>query len=233
MADPFERSQIDSLTVRVLRHGERARPDVRLLNLDGKLCVIKDYANQGPLFKRVLGAYLVWREKVAFERAAGIEGIPRVVGTIGPSALVTEYLESVEITSAPRELLTAEFFEQLSALVEALHARGIVHGDLKKLENTLVTPDGKPALVDFTAAFVTGSSPLTAVAFPWICDDDRRAVVKLKSRLAPQLVTPEEEAFLEERSAVEKAFRWSRRYVRYVVKRYSTPEQERASIRLK
>ena len=86
---------------------------------------------------------------------------------------------------------------------------------------------------DFTAAFVTGSNAVTAAIFPWIADDDLRALAKLKLRCAPELLSDEERSFLEERSGIERFFRWFRRYIRYAVKRYSTPEQERASVRLK
>ena len=234
MVPGLTRRSLDELTVRVLRPCERARPDVRIVNiLDGRLCVVKDYARDAPPFKRLLGAFLVWRERVAFQRAAGVEGVPAFVGTLGWCALVTEYVDAEEATSSAQEMLDAGFFQGLERTVRSLHARGVVHGDLKKLENILVTPDGKPVLVDFTAAFVTGSNPITAAIFPWISDDDLRAIAKLKLRRAPELLTEVQQEFLEERSAIERFFRWFRRYIRYAVKRYSTPEQERAEIRLK
>ena len=233
MVPGLSRENLAQLTVRVLRPAERARPDVRLVNVAGRLCVVKDYAAEAPLFKRVLGAYLVSRERVAFERAAGLDGVPALVGTLGLCALVTEYVESTEATTAPHGLLTQGFFAELEALVRSLHKRGVVHADLKKLENILVTPAGRPILVDFTAAFVTGSNAVTAAIFPWIADDDLRALAKLKLRCAPELLSDAERDFLEERSGIERFFRWFRRYIRYAVKRYSTPEQERASVRLK
>jgi tRNA A-37 threonylcarbamoyl transferase component Bud32 len=229
----LDRSNLDEHTVRVIRPAERARPDVRLLSLDGQYWVLKDYAVGAPLFKRLLGAYLVHRERVAYERAAGIAGIPRVIGTLGLAALIVEYVEAEEATTAPPDVLDAEFFDRLEGLVLQLHERGVVHGDLKKLENILVTPDGRPVLVDFTAAFVTGSNPVTAMVFSFICDDDRRAMAKLKQKCAPHLLTAAEEQFLAERGLVERLFRWSRRYVRDLVKVYSTSEHERASERPK
>lgn len=233
MALSLSRRGLERLTVRVLRPAERARPDVRLIDLDGRLCVVKDYAVDAPPFKRLLGAYLVARERVALERATGLEGVPALVGTLGRCALVTAYVDAIEATRAPKELLSPQFFADLGRTVAALHARGVAHADLKKLDNILVTPEGRPVLVDFAAAFVTGSNPLTAAIFPWLCDDDRRAIIKLKLTRAPEFVTDEERAFLEERSGIERFFRWFRRYVRYAVKRYSTPEHERASVRLK
>ncbi len=227
------RHSVEDLTLRVLRPGERARPDVRLIDLAGRHCVVKDYGVGATVFKRLLGAYLVWRERVAMERAAGIEGIPEVVGTIGTCALVTQYMPGREATSAPREQLDETFFTRLRVLIDRVHARGVVHGDLKKLENVLVTADGQPVLVDFATAFISGSNPIAAVVFPRNCDDDIRAVYKLKQRCAPHLLTEGEQRFLEERGSIERAFRYVRRYVRYAVKRYSTPEPDRGSVRLK
>jgi hypothetical protein len=229
----LSRTTLPELTERVLRPGERARPDVRVVAVDGDRWVVKDYATGGPRFKRLLGAYLVWRERVAYERAQDLAGVPGLVGTLGPYALVTEFVEATEVTSAPAELLDGDFFEQLAELVAGLHALGVVHGDLKKLENILVTPDGRPVVVDFTAAFVNGSDPVAALVFPWICDDDVRAIYKLKLRCAPHLLTAEEEAFLNQRGLAERFFRWFRRYIRYAAKMLSTPEHQRAEIRLK
>jgi RIO-like serine/threonine protein kinase len=227
------RGALPELTERVLRPGERARPDVRVVRAEEARWVVKDYANGGPLFKRLLGAYLVWRERVALDRAQGLVGVPGLVGTLGPYALVTVLVDAVEVTSAPPDLLDADFFEQLDELVDGLHALGVVHGDLKNLGNILVAPDGRPFVVDFTAAFVNGSDPVAALVFPWICDDDVRAIYKLKQRCAPHLLTAEEEAFLAERGVAERFFRWFRRYIRYVVKVFSTPEHQRGEIRLK
>lgn len=229
----LSRANLDEVTVRVIRPGERARPDVRIIELNGRRHVVKDYAANGTPFKRLLGVYLVWRERVALERAAGIPGVPRVSGTLGSAALVTEYLEATEVTSAPPTLLTEGFFERLTRAVKDLHARGIVHGDLKKLENILVTAEGEPALVDFTAAFVTGSNPATALVLPFIAEDDLRAVCKLKERCAPHLLSDQEARFLAERSAIERGFRRLRRHVRSAVKHAAAAEHGRASVRHK
>jgi aminoglycoside phosphotransferase (APT) family kinase protein len=228
------RLNLEAHTERILRPGWRARPDVRLVRSeDGRPWVVKDYAAGAGLFKRALGAYLTWREVTALDRAQGLVGIPALGGTLGCCALVEEYLDTVEAPSAPPEQLDEGFFVALSALVDELHAKGVVHGDLKKLENILVTPQGRPALVDFTGAFVTGSSPIAALIYPYLADDDRRAVCKLKERCAPDLLSDDEREFLQQRSWPERAWRWSRRYLRFAVKFLSSPEQERKLVRLK
>jgi len=227
------RQNLDDMTVGILRPGERTRPEVRLVEVDGRRYVVKDFEADSTAFKHLLGTYLVWRERIALQRAAGISGVQRLAGQLGPSALVTEYVDAPEATSAPPEWLTVEFFERLATVIDQLHARGVVHGDLKKLENILVTSQGEPLLLDFASAFQSGSNPLTALVFPWISDDDAKAISKLKRRCAPHLLTQAEARRLDETTWTERAFRWIRRYVRYAVKVFSTPEHRRASIRLK
>ncbi len=227
------RENLDALTIKVLRPGERARPEVRLVGVNGHRYVVKDYAAGSNLFKRALGAYLVGRERAAMQLAARMDAVPSASGGLGPCALVTEYVEAAPATTAPAEWLTKEFYVRLRRAVDELHGCGVVHGDLKNLANILVTEDGKPILIDFTSAFCIGSNPATALVFPWMVDDDIKAIYKLKQRRTPDLLTEEEEQFLNHMDTVIRAFRWSRRYVRYAVKRLSSPEQERSSIRLK
>ncbi len=48
-----------------------------------------------------------------------------------------------------REAVDDEFFGELTALLRAMHARRVVYVDLHKRENIIVTPAGKPCLIDF------------------------------------------------------------------------------------
>ncbi len=221
----FTRADIPELTVKVLRAGAGSRPDVRLLNVDGRLVVIKDYAAGANLFKRNIGRYLVAREYAAYQRLQDVPEVPTCLGCLDPETLVTEYAEAEETPSVDPSRLTPEFFAQLLSLIERLHVRGIAHGDLKKLENILIDKDNRPVLIDFTAAILTGSSPLAAIALPYVFEDDLRAVYKLKKRRAPALLTPEETAFLERMSPEERVFRSIRGCVRQPVKRLSRSEQ--------
>ena len=50
--------------------------------------------------------------------------------------------------------LARDFFDQLDALVQALHERGVCHNDLHKEQNIVVGDDGYPALIDFQLASV-------------------------------------------------------------------------------
>ena len=221
MIEGLHRTDIERLTVRVLRPPLDARPDVRLIDLDGNLLVVKDYASGGTRFKSALGVYLVAREDRALARANGLPGIPRYYGLIDPYALVSQYIEAESAPLVPPEWLDEDFFVALTKIVNGFHARGVVHCDLKKLDNILVTRDRKPYVIDFTAAFVSGSNPFSGLVFDHMRDDDFRGIYKLKRRFAPHLLTPDEEHFLDFRSAPERGFRSFREHIREAVQRWS------------
>ncbi len=198
---------------------------------ESRRVVLKDYS-VGNRTLRLLGLLLLGRERGAYQRLAGLAGIPECVGQLDRYALLVEYVDGVPASEAPLELLTPAFFERLEGLIAAMHARGVVHGDLKRLDNILVTPAGDPALIDFSAAFWHGSNPIAALVFGFLWDDDIRAIYKLKSRRVPELLTGSERAFLQRRSLVERWFRWVREYFRRPVQRLAGSELEDTISRL-
>jgi len=213
--------ELERITVRVMREGRHSRPEVRLVSLDGELAVLKDYDCGGTRFKRLMGAYLIHREAAALRRAEGIANVPRLLAMPEASALLMSYVEAVPAISLEQGRLGERFFERLTEMVAALHGRGIAHGDLEKLDNILVTPDGQPALVDFASAILSGGNPLAALALFQVMDNDRRAICKLKGFCAPHLLTAAEREALRRRGGLERWFRKMRRYVRSPVKRLS------------
>ncbi len=221
----FSRADIPELTVKVLRPAEGARPDVRLLAVNGALIVIKDYGSGANMFKRSMGRYLVERELAAYKRLQGLKGIPACLGCLDPYTLVVRYVDAEPAPLIDACRLTPDFFLRLLEMVRRIHERGVAHGDLKRLPNILVDKHDAPALIDFTAAVISGSSPLAALVLPQIFENDLRGVYKLKMRHAPNLLTPEEEAFLEYQGPAERLFRRVRDRVRGPVQRLSGGER--------
>jgi hypothetical protein len=100
-----------------------------------------------------LGRWLCRREARMLERVRGIEGIPELYERQGRSAFVREYVEGCNL----REYVQgrrpdSRFFPELRGILAAVHRRGISHNDLSKPENVLVTPTGRPVLIDFQIA---------------------------------------------------------------------------------
>lgn len=171
------------------------RPEVRLVQRDGRAAIVKDYAG-GSALLRIIGWVLLARERHAYDRLQGQPGVPECLGG-NHHSIVLEYVSGSPIANMEPGTLTAEFFARLLELVHRIHSCGVAHGDLKRLENIILSDDGTPVVLDFSAAFTDGSSVLSAIVMPYLMDDDVRAVYKAKRRLAPDLLTEEEERFLD------------------------------------
>lgn len=217
----LSRENLDELTVDIARPGRAARPAVRVVQLNGRELVIKDYGTDGSLFKRLLGRYLVAREKAAYQRLEGLRGVPRYYGALDSYTLVLQRIQARPAPALCAEQLSDDFFVALSNLVRSLHRCGIAHGDLERSANILVDQEGQPALVDFAASIMTGSNPVAVMLFPVLCHSDRRGVYKLKQRVAPHSLTADEARLLSQRSLIERVFRRCREPVRNLIRRWA------------
>lgn len=209
----------------VLREAGAARPEVRLEDWDGLHVVVKDYTVRATWVKLVVAGFLVKREAEAHRRLEGIDGVPPALPVTNPHIFAHVYADG---RSAPEvsEPLTPEFFDRLYEMIAAIHERAMAHGDLKRLPNILVTPEGMPALVDLSAAIMSGSNPIVGAILGYIQDDDVRAVAKLKMRQAPELLTQEEIDRLAWKPLAERMWRWLREYLRPWLQRRSDPDGE-------
>jgi RIO-like serine/threonine protein kinase len=218
-------SQADHRVIAVLRDAAAARPEVRLEDWDGLRVVVKDYTVRATWVKLAVAGFLVKREAAAHRRLQDIDGIPPALPVTNPHILAHVYVEGRSVPEV-KEPLTPEFFDRLYEMIAQIHARAMAHGDLKRLPNILVQPDGMPALVDLSAAIMSGSNPIVAAILGYIQDDDLRAVAKLKKRQAPELLTQEEIDRLAWKPLAERMWRWLREYLRPWIQRRSDPDGE-------
>ena len=103
--------------------------------------------------------YMLRREYAVYLQLIGFEGVPICFGLLNGRYLILEYIEGESLRSAvfANEAARERFFERLLQLLQALHARNIVHSDLKKKDNILVTSYEYPCLIDFGAAIIKRS----------------------------------------------------------------------------
>jgi hypothetical protein len=94
-----------------------------------------------------LGRWLCRRELAIYQRAEGVEGVPRCLGGLGPTGLLHAFVEGHPLQRGER--VDDAFFGRLERLLSSLHQRDIAYADLEKRENILVDADGRPALIDF------------------------------------------------------------------------------------
>lgn len=135
---------------------------------------------------RLLGAVwrrLLRREHGVYRRLAGIAGIPRCLGLLGDDCLVLEHIAGPSLREYESQLLDREtFFSRLRRTLDAMHAAGVAHGDLKRKDNVIVGPGEQPYLVDFGVAFLRSDrrALLNRVLFDPVRQIDDNAWVKLK-----------------------------------------------------
>jgi hypothetical protein len=194
----------------VIRGPSSTRPILWVVEEKNVRAVVKDYSANGFLFRNIIGRFLVWRERKAYRRLRGLEGVPAFYGTIGGLAVVFEELSGRNVEGLEHERkLPATFFRDLRALVKEVHKRGLAHCDLKRAPNTIIGPDGKPYIVDWSAAIAHREFrffPLTLIYRQFI-QDDFNAVIKLQLRHCPEAIDPLEIKRYFHRGPLERAIR--------------------------
>jgi predicted Ser/Thr protein kinase len=194
----------------LIQAGRGWQPDVYLVTVNGQRAVLKDYSQRGPLV-RFVGAFLLRREQAAYRRLNGVAGVPKTFGLHGRYGLLIEFIEGYIVSEyVETHTLPPIYFERLRSVIDHMHAAGVAHGDLKRRKNLMTTPDHQPYLIDFAAAWWRGGRwnfPRNWV-FRQMCQVDRNALAKLKRRHAPELLTDEERAALENPTGLE---RWARK----------------------
>ena len=172
----------------------------RYVSDDGRRVCLKHYHTE-PF----LGCPLEWAGRLMADREVrhyqllhDTGGVPHLVGRIGRSAFVHEWVEGndlLDCTDPPPD----DFFDQLEGLVESLHSRGLAYVDMNKPDNVIVADDGRPVLIDFQISWAPRPSPwpLGAVKrrlLAMLQEADRYHVRKLKRLYRGDLMTPEERA---------------------------------------
>jgi tRNA A-37 threonylcarbamoyl transferase component Bud32 len=145
---------------------------------------------------RWLGRIVTRREVRNLKRCEGIGGVPQVLARTGPTTYIYEYIEGTSLDQ--RSALPPGFFERLLAVLQQIHARGLVHFDLNKRGNVLVGNDGQPWIIDFQLSTHLGdrlllSRRLSAGLRRRLQAYDLYHLYKHKRRLLPAELTEAEE----------------------------------------
>ncbi len=178
----------------LLRKGGRGKADIKKVPQGHGHVILKDFGDKSwPT--RLLGRVQVRREIRALERLRHLPGVPEYHGRVGPYGVLMERMEGERITRwcEKNPGSRAVMFDRLSRLVDLMHRLGVAHMDLRKRDNILVTRDGHPCIIDFNASFCFRPRALGGrIVFPLFRWIDISAILKWKSRLAPELLTARE-----------------------------------------
>ena len=154
--------------------------------------VVRDARAARPWARR-LARHLMRREHRALTRLAlgnGLDGIPRAQD-FAAGRLTRGWIDGTPMQVAkPRD---PAYFRKAAQLVRRLHAANVIHNDLAKETNWLVTPDGRPALVDFQLAMTLARRGALARA---LGHDDIRHLLKHKRSYLPDRLTAREQRIL-------------------------------------
>lgn len=221
MFQTLQLGDLRTAKVELLRAPSSTRPAVYVIDAEGAKAVVKDFTGNGFFYRNLIGRFLVWREEKAYRRLKGVKGTPVLHRVLKGRALVMEHIpgKSLEIAGETPEL-SPEFFEELRRLVEEFHGRGICHCDLKRAANILTGVDGKPYVLDWSAAILRTEFrlyPLSLIYRRFVVDD-LNAVTKYQLRHCPETVTPEALNRYSHRSRAEKAIRTLRDRLRRILK---------------
>jgi len=136
---------------------------------------------------RPLAYVLAAREARALVRLDGkLPGVPKLIAWDG-RRLTRSYIPGRPMQHAQPQ--DPAYFRAALRLVRRLHAAGVVHNDLAKEPNWLVTPQGRPAIVDFQLA---STAPRRSARLRMQAHDDLRHLLKHKRTYCRDRLTERE-----------------------------------------
>jgi RIO-like serine/threonine protein kinase len=179
----------------MLRDGRWANAQVYRVEVDGRAWVVKDFSGRSIWIRHTVGRLLLRRELRALQRLEGIDGVPQRAFRVDADAIAAEFIPGDTLGQVRPEVMDTGFFVALERLLDAVHARGVVHLDTRGTGNMLRRPDGQPALIDFQASLSTGWMPSRWRR--WLDDLDMTGVYKKWLQHDPDSMGPERRELYE------------------------------------
>jgi hypothetical protein len=204
---PFDRGRVAAAERALLRDGRFANARVERVRIDGVDWIFKDFASRAFVVRQTVGRFLLGREVRALRRLEGLPGIPSQAFRVDAFAMAARFvpgrtLGRVEIEDGR---MSAEFLSALEALLQQVHARGLVHLDTRGGNNLLMRPDGAPGIIDFQAALSTRWMPRHLRE--WFEGLDLGGIYKKWQRFQPEAMGA------RRRAHFERMNRWRRLWV--------------------
>ena len=203
----LSRRDLANRVIRTVHQGNGLQSSVHLVEEQGELLAIKDFARTPAQFRNTVAPILVARECKALRHLDGTPGIPCFYGRIDALAFAMQYIEAKPLDLFHAGEVGQPIFSRIEAVIAAMHARGVAHGDLKRRSNILVTPDQQIYLVDFASAIVA-RGPLSTKLMRTLAEIDDKSVPRLKKHVAPECLTDKDKWKLEHPTTLE---RWARK----------------------
>lgn len=198
-----------AVPVKKITGRNQSKADVLFFDLGNRRVAVKTYAPRNPLVRNTLGRWLIRRETIAYEAAAGVDGLPPFLGRLGAHALATEWVEAVPLKNHIGVRLDDALFDRLESIVSELHGRGVALADLHH-RDVLLSEGGQLFVVDLATAWVLGRRPgfVRRRLFDRFRESDRVNLARMRARFTGGDV---EAAVASVSPAAENWHRWGRR----------------------
>lgn len=166
-------------------------PDVTLIKSAGLDAVEKTYRSRA-LPMRLFGICLIAWEAYIYSKLDGVPGIPRLIAKPDPITIIITYIKGENLRET-KEIPDKQYFTKLAGIIEQMHKRGVIHLDLRNRRNYVIDDKGLPYIVDFgSCLYIPWSGFLRDI----LAKIDWMGFLKIKYKLAPWLVTRQEESSL-------------------------------------
>jgi hypothetical protein len=146
---PFGRAEFDRAERTLLGRGRWPKAALWRVRIGNAEWVVKDFSERDLVARGLFGRLLLRRELRALQRVAGIKGVPSDVFRIDRHAFAYRFVPGRPLASIHQDQLPTELFEALERTLRDVHARGIVHLDIRNCRNVIVNDRDEPVLLDF------------------------------------------------------------------------------------
>ncbi len=220
----LSRSIVEENTVDYYRRAGGTRPDLRLVALESRKVIVKDFKHSDFLFRVIVGPILIRREFGALRNLIGLSGIPQLAGTLDRYAMAMEHISGTSLENVQAGCLDNNFYTELREVIDNMHARGVAHCDLRSQGNVMLGSDGRPYVVDFAACVYRGRgiNPFFRWLFKQFVAADCNAILRIKKRLSPELLSEDEKEELARPLPFERPARRFGETVRTLTRRLMT-----------
>jgi RIO-like serine/threonine protein kinase len=172
---------------------------ITLVNTPAGLVIRRDTRDAAfPL--RWVARRLLAREARVLAVLDGMTGVPQLIRT-DRDTLDRSYVEGKPMqVGKPTEL---DYFRAAARLLRKLHRHNVVHNDLAKEPNLLLTTDGQPAFIDFQLSWFAHRR---GRLFRTLAREDIRHLLKHKKTYCAEHLTRREKVILDNPSVLSRAW---------------------------
>ena len=204
-----EVAALNCSSAQLLAKGSMTKPDLFLLELDGKNnpVVFKTYALKNLFVRVTAGWFVTRREYAMLKHLEGVEGIERTACSPSRYGLFVKWIPGTPLNKFDDNSLSDDAFRTLTTTVKQMHQAGVVHLDIAHKGNILITPDGEPILIDFQSALYVKGWPVWVKK--WLWKIDVITLLKWKKKCFAHLLTPEDKRTDKQRKKLTRWWPWS------------------------